>query len=414
MIRIRRRALGLIGGALLLFFAGTNIQSGWLFVLSSLLLGATVGGTLFPLSMVRRLRVERHAPPEAFVGDKVPVDLIVENRARGTRLSVVIRDPHVAPTVAFVSAIRAGEQVSIRTVRVATRRGVVEAAPVEIASTAPFGVAEARRTVEASGRIVIFPRVVPLDGLRLFEGAADRSSLLGSGTQRGDGQEFIGVRDYRHGDSLRNVHWPSTARRGTLVVKEMELERPGSLLIIVDTWGDGGRGETALDLCCTVAASVAMEALGTGHDVLLAGAQDGRAGPPARMGRHETLTWLAGLAAPGGLPLADVIDRSGAAMARTASLIVLPTWRPNTATALRRPIARLGTGGTPVVVVVIDARTFDLRAATLGPAEVFELEQALASAGAEVRRVGSVDDIGPDLGRLAGAAPLTATLGNLP
>ena len=148
MIRIRRRAVGLIGGALLLFLAATNIQSGWLFVLSSLLLGATVGGALFPISMVRGLHVDRRAPPEAFVGDQVPVDLVVENRARGTRLSVVIRDPHVAPTAAFVPAIRAGEQVTIRTVRLATRRGIVEAAPVEIASTAPFGVAEAKRRSE--------------------------------------------------------------------------------------------------------------------------------------------------------------------------------------------------------------------------------------------------------------------------
>jgi uncharacterized protein (DUF58 family) len=413
VIRIRRRALGLIGGALLLFFAGTNIQSGWLFVLSSLLLGATAGGALFPLSMVRGLHVERRAPPEAFVGDEVPVDLMVENHARGTRLSVVIRDPQVAPTAVFVPAIRAGEQMSIRTVRLATRRGVVEAAPVEIASTAPFGMAEARRTIGSSGRIVIFPRVVPLDALRFFEGAADRSSLLGPGAQRGDGQEFLGVRDYRHGDSLRNVHWPSTARRGTLVVKEMELERPGSLLIIVDTWGDGGTGETALDLCCTVAASVAMEALGTGHDVLLAAAQGGHAAP-ARMGRHEALTALAGLAAPGSLTLPDVIGRTAAATGRAASLIVIPTWRPNTATALRRPIARLGGGGTPVVAVVIDATRFDPRAATLGPAEVLDLEQALASAGAEVRRVGSQDDIGPGLGRLAGAGPRTATVGSVP
>ncbi len=403
-----------MGGALLLFFTATNIQSGWLFVMSSLLLGATAGGALFPLSMIRGLHVKRRAPPEAFVGDKVPIDLVVENRARGTRLSVVIRDPHVAPTEVFLPAIRAGEQVTIRTVRLATRRGVVEAAPVEIASTAPFGVAEAKRTITSSRRIVIFPRVKPLDGLSFLEGMADRSGRLDLGTQRGNGQEFLGVRDFRHGDSPRNVHWPSTARRGALVVKEMELERRGSLVIIVDTWADGGSGETALDLCCTVAASVAMEALGTGHDVLLAAAQGGQATPPTRMGRHEVLTYLAQLAAPGGLPLPAVISRTAVATARTAALIVLPTWRPNTATALRRPIARIGGGRIPVVAVVIDPAAFDPRAATLGLAEVDDLEHSLALAGAEVRRVGSGDDVGPGLGRPAGAAPGTAALGSVP
>lgn len=393
--------MGLLGGALLLFLMATNIQSGWLFVLSSLLLGAMGGGVLIPLSMVRGLHVERRGPPEAFVGDQVPVDLLIENRSRGTRLSLAVRDPHVAPTTTFVTGIRAGERVNVRTVRLAARRGVVEAAAVEVASTAPFGVAEARRTIESSGRIVIFPRVVPLVRLPFLEGAAARPSLLGPGVQRGDGQEFLGVREYRQGDSPRSIHWPSTARRGALVVREMELECPAGLLIVVDTWADGGAEETVLDLCCTVAASAAVEALGTGHDVRLAGAQNGEAGPPMPMGRREALTWLAGLAAPGGLPLAATIEQTSATVTRTAALIVLPTWRPNTATALRQPIARLAGGGTPVMAVVVDAARFDPRASTLSPAEVLDLERGVASAGAEVRRVGSVDDVTPHLGRLA-------------
>jgi uncharacterized protein (DUF58 family) len=411
VIRIRRRAVGLLGGALLLFLAATNIQSGWLFALSSLLLGALVAGTLVPLTMVRGLHVERRGPPQAFVGEHVPVDLLIENRARGTRISVVVRDPHVAPTASFLPAIRAGEQVKVRTLRLATRRGVVESAPVEVASTAPFGVAEARRAIESSGQIVIFPRVVPLGRLPFLEETVGSVSHPGPIAQRGDGQEFIGVRDYRYGDSLRSVHWPSTARRGTLVVREMEIEHPASLVILVDTWADGGIDQTVMDLCCTVAASVAMKALSTGHDVLLAAAEGGRAGPPARMGRQEALTWLAGLAAPGGLPLPAVVEQIGAVSARTALLIVLPTWRPSSAAALHRHVARIAAGGMPVVAVLIDAARFDPRAATLDPAGVLDLERSLASAGAEVRRVASTDDMGPGLGRLAGAVTIGPPVG---
>lgn len=404
MIRIRRRAIGLLGGALLLFFMATNIQSGWLFVMSSLLLGAMVGGALIPLSMVRGLRVERQGPQEAFVGDEVPVDLVIENRSRGTRLSVLVKDPHVAPAVAFVAVIRARECVKVRTIRVAARRGVVEGAPVSVSSTAPFGVGEANRTIESSGRIVIFPRVVPLGRLPFLEGSATRPSLLGPGGQRGDGQEFLGVREYRHGDSPRSIHWPSTARRGTLVVKEMELERPAGVVIVVDTWADAGDEETVLDVCCTAAGSVAVEALRTGHDVMLAAAQGGEAQPTAALSRREALTWLAALKAPGGLPLSAVIHRNAATLARTAALIIVPTWRPNTATALRPSIARLAAGGTPVVAVIVDAAGFGPRAATLTPVEVNELERSLAAAGAEVRRVGSVDDVGPGLGRMVETA----------
>src|SRR6266516_1567020 len=124
-MRIRRRAFGLVGGAILLFLVGTNIQSGWLFVLSSLLLGALAGGLIIPFTMVRGVRVERRVPPEAFVGDEVPVDLVVENRGGRTRLSVVLRDAHIAPVTVLVPALPAGEQITLRSVRVAARRGIV-------------------------------------------------------------------------------------------------------------------------------------------------------------------------------------------------------------------------------------------------------------------------------------------------
>jgi hypothetical protein len=61
-----------------------------------------------------------------------------------------------------------------------------------------------------------------------------------------------------------------------------------------------------------------------------------------------------------------------------------------------------------VVAVLVDAARFDPSAATLRPAEVSDLERALASGGAEVRRVGSLDEVGPDLGRLAGEVKLEA------
>jgi len=385
-------------GAILLFLVGTNVQSGWLLVLSALVLGAALSGLVLPWFVVRGITAHRRAPAEAFVGDEVRVDLVVTNTTRRSKLWVLVRDSHIAPASAFVPGLGSRASVASTTVRRASRRGVVDGGALQVVSSAPFGVAEARRSVAAGGRTVVYPRVVPVTSFSLLDAGWKSGEEAPRVAGRGLGQEFLGVREYQRGDSLRHVHWPSTARRGTLVVKEMELERPASLVILVDTWADGGRDETALDLCCTVAASVAVKALATGHDVLLAAAQEGDARPPARMGRQEALTWLAGLAAPGGLTLPAIIERTAAEVSGTAALVVLPTWHPNTATALRRPMARLASGGMPVVAVMVDATTFDPRAATLGAAEVIDLERALASVGVKVRRVRSMDDVAPSLG----------------
>src|SRR5439155_862974 len=133
---------------------------------------------LGPMLMVRGLAVERRGPEEAFVGEDVPIDLAVSCRRGGTRLSVTVRDPHVAPTTVFVPWVRAGETVVARTERRATRRGVTEAGTVQVVSSAPFGVAEARRTVSCPGRTVILPRIVPLRRVPLTAGRDGRVAPL--------------------------------------------------------------------------------------------------------------------------------------------------------------------------------------------------------------------------------------------
>ena len=59
MPRPTRRFAALVGGSALLFLIVTNVQSGWLFVLSALLLGAAVGGMALPTLMLRGVEVTR-------------------------------------------------------------------------------------------------------------------------------------------------------------------------------------------------------------------------------------------------------------------------------------------------------------------------------------------------------------------
>jgi uncharacterized protein (DUF58 family) len=52
----------------------------------------------------------------------------------------------------------------------------------------------------------------------------------------GDSTEFVGTREFREGDPLRRIHWPSWARRGKPVVKEYQEEYFCRIAIILDTF----------------------------------------------------------------------------------------------------------------------------------------------------------------------------------
>ena len=101
----------------------------------------------------------------------------------------------------------------------------------------PFSLARAELVQGEPQALVVYPRLVPLD--RLFsEGGAHAQEGRRLLLQRPTGFDLHSVRDYVHGDSLRKVHWRSTARRGQLMVKELEDAPRDEVAVLLD--GDAG------------------------------------------------------------------------------------------------------------------------------------------------------------------------------
>ncbi|MEW6060288.1 MAG: DUF58 domain-containing protein [Actinomycetota bacterium] len=396
MLRPRRRAAGLAFGAILLFVVGTSVQAGWLLVLSSVLLGACVAGALLPIRIVRKIDVERRAPPRVSQGDEVAVDLIAVNCGRGIKLGLEVEDRHVAAVRVAIPALGPGERVVIGTARRAARRGRNESTSVTVRSAAPFGVAERQRTVVVPGTTLVHPKVVRLGPLPMIDALPTHEHAIHTAPRRGTGPEYLSIREYRTGDSMRHVHWPSTARHDALMVREFEQERTRRLAIVVDTSADAGEEDTPLDSCCSVAASVAFAALGRGRGVRLLAARGGRLEVLARAEPPRILEWLAELRPFGGLALADVLRELGPHLRGVETLlVVLPTWRANATGGFVDAVSALCGNLPRVTLVLVDAESFepDRRAPALGSEEVDRLELAANERGASVYRLRAGEDL---------------------
>jgi uncharacterized protein (DUF58 family) len=404
--RPRRRIAALVVGAALLFTVGTSVQAGWLLVLSSILLGAAIAGLLLPLRMVRGVTVERRAPKEAFQGDLVSVELTVRNAGRGIRLGLEIEDPHLARTRMVVPLLGPGDRAVIGTTRRAARRGAQETTAASLRSAAPFGVAQARRPVAVPGRTVVYPAVVELGRVPLIDLAPTRDSVMHTAPRRGPGPEYLGIREYRTGDSMRHVHWPSTARLGQVMVREFEQQHTRRLAIVVDTWADAGEEDTPLDAACSVAASVAFAALGRGHGVRLVAARSGSLDVLTRAEPSGMLAWLADLRAFGGMPVADVVAQLGGHLRGIhTALLAVPTWRANAGIA--DVVGALQSDVGAIAVALIEGHTFpsDRRAPAQSPSEVDRLVGDLASRDVTVYRIRSNEDLAECLRQPLALAP---------
>jgi uncharacterized protein (DUF58 family) len=400
-VRPRKRLGGLLVGAAVLFVIGTNVQAGWLFVLAALLLGAVVAGTVLPFAALRGLRAELVAPQEAEQGDEALVELRLANVRSGVRWSVVVADAHLQAVEAFVPAIRPGERVELSTLRVPARRGVLATTAVEVRSSAPFGVAERRRRLAVEATTLVLPRRFALGGLSFVEPAGSNDAGIHPSPRRGQGPEYLGIREYRPGDSMRHVHWGLTARHGQVVVREFEEERTRRLAIVVDTERDRGDAWTPLDRCCAVAASVleAAEASGHGSRLVAATARD-QVGVLARADDRDQLRWLARLA-PSGMRLTDVVAGLGAGDLRGVETVVVafPAWRDVEVGGLGNALSRLPVAR--VVAVPVALADGEGRAA-----DVATLAAALRGAGVDVRPWLPGADLADALGAPAAGVPV--------
>ncbi|MDQ2726463.1 MAG: DUF58 domain-containing protein, partial [Actinomycetota bacterium] len=204
-------------------------------------------------------------PVRVAAGDHAGVELGIRNGA-GRRSPVVwVRDPfdggrHSA--VFSVAPLEVGETVRA-SYRVPTAaRGVFDIGPLRLEVTDPFGLACTTRIGAAPSTLTVHPRIVSLRSPHRTSGAdqhpADADSVISQ-----HGSDFYAVREYRTGDDLRRVHWPSTARLDELMIRQEETPAQGRLTVAVDlrpvSWADGG-----LEVALSAAASVSDAALADG------------------------------------------------------------------------------------------------------------------------------------------------------
>lgn len=116
------------------------------------------------------------------------------------------------------------------------RRGVIKLDDLRVLLPDPFGLFQRCRKVSAPpSTLTVLPRRYPLPPIELPGGAAFKISGEANTTSIGTSGEFVGLRDYRPGDPLRQIHWKSWARTGRPIVKELEDTFYPRYGLIVDT-----------------------------------------------------------------------------------------------------------------------------------------------------------------------------------
>ncbi|HOT80698.1 MAG TPA: DUF58 domain-containing protein [Microthrixaceae bacterium] len=201
------------------------------------------------------------------VGTRGQITIVLTNpsarRAPALTLFLIALDDRI--TVA-VPRLAPGADVTVTLPLPTKRRGSGSIGPLVTDSADPFGLFRRRLEFGRPQEFIVHPRhhrleVIAPSSIRNSEGPAGPY-------RRPDAASFVGLRVYRPGDDRRQIHWPTVARTGELMVREHADATLERLVLAFDTrsarW-DEVRFEQAVE----VVASVAVAVTGSGVPLTL-------------------------------------------------------------------------------------------------------------------------------------------------
>ncbi|HZE41319.1 MAG TPA: DUF58 domain-containing protein [Stackebrandtia sp.] len=297
-------------------------------------------------------------PMRVEAGQHARVTLRLRNEGRTPTGSMMLEDrlPYALgsrPRLVLEKLLAGGGSAVSYSVH-ADHRGRYDIGPLIVRLSDPFGLIELTRSYPSSDHLTVTPQIVALPPVRL------PGEYAGNGENRSravsvHGEDDAAIREYRHGDDLRRVHWPSTAHRGELMVRREEQPWDSRATILLDERAAAYRGEgpsSSFEWAVSAAASINTHLLRSGYKLRMV--SESIDAEPDASGDGLLMDYLAGVRTN----RHGSMDRMVAQVRRRdhGGLIVavVGTMTPDEAERL----AGLHTSGATCVALLIDSTTW--------------------------------------------------------
>ena len=242
------------------FLAGYGFGLQELVVVAWLGLVLLVVGALY---LIGRLTVDVDLDlpaPRVTVGDPAEGEVIVRNPARRAILGLTVEIP-VGRGLAELAlpGLRGGAEARRRFVVPTARRGVIELGPVRSVRADPIGLVRREVVWAGSRSLYVHPHTIAIPStstgfIRDLEGSPTRD--LSSADV-----SFHALREYSPGDDRRYIHWKSTAKTGTYMVRQFEETRRSHLVVALSLATGDYATDEEFELAVSAAASLGARAI---------------------------------------------------------------------------------------------------------------------------------------------------------
>jgi uncharacterized protein (DUF58 family) len=351
---------------------------------------------LWSFLTMRGIKAEVHSlPPKSRIGDILDNKLSLTSLTRIPKLFLRVQENSDMPGYTNISTFNlAGRGTfNLETSPCCLRRGQYNLGSYTLTVSDPLGLFRREKVVGQGQRILIYPDAVDLP---FFDPLTSLSLAYGAGqwVQAQISPNVSSIREYSSGDSLRHIHWGSTAHSGQLMVKLFDPDRSYSsaktIWVVLDMqWGvQAGSGiQSTEEYGVSIAASLVKKYIESGWPVGFMTASDRKyIFAPANGSRHieEINSTLALIKAEGEIAIEELIlSESSRFDSSTLIIVITPAWKES----LISPLLQLKAQQGVVTAILIEPQSFR------GETGRRHISQSLALNGVRVYVVGKGDNL---------------------
>jgi len=200
------------------------------------------------------------------VGDPVGATVTVRNPGRRRLPGSSLEIPVGAGTLLFpLPGLSTGAVHTEEFVVPTRRRGVVSVGPARTVRADPIGLVRRERDWADTIKLFVHPRTISIPSMstgliRDLEGNPTRDLTTND-------VSFNSLREYVAGDERRSIHWKSTAKTGTLMVRQFEETRRSHLMVLLSLHDGDCATEDEFELAVSVVGSLGARAIRDGRTV---------------------------------------------------------------------------------------------------------------------------------------------------
>ena len=239
----------------------------FLYAVNALLLSTVVISWVLPKIGLSGISIKRKVGNHAYEGEVVTLEYDLRHKGFFSRYLVEIVDvlPFRYPSENVFLVPKLNRSLHLTYDLTCDTRGLHTLEALILRTGFPLNVfVSAKKFHLPQERIVVYPKPFSIRKFTIQSDATNRQFGMHAIEKKGGHDEFIGVREYRHGDALRKIHWGASAKRKEWIVKEFEDVSTQSVTIILDMQRQANIGEnrhSTFEYAVKIAVSLAIYAL---------------------------------------------------------------------------------------------------------------------------------------------------------